>query len=89
MVCDGLFDWPYALLGAAHRHWVKAKESAATAYDKLAYCANKLGFKSPVYLILLVSLMHVLGNLTRAAVTSFAIVKEEREAQKKAADVKA
>lgn len=81
MVLDGLFDWPYALLGAAHRHWVESKSKAQTAYDKLAWCANKFGLQSPAWAILLSAGAHVLFQLLYSAVKSWQLVKEEREAE--------
>lgn len=78
MVLGGLFDWPYALLGASHRHWLEAKEKAKTAYDKLAWGFNKLGFQSPVWAIVFTSATHVAFQLLYAGAKSWSIVKEER-----------
>lgn len=80
MVLDGLFDWPYALLGAAHRHWVDAKAKAQTAYEKLAWCFNKFGLSSPAWAIALSAGSHVTFQLLYSAVKSWRIVKEEAEA---------
>lgn len=83
MVLGGLFDWPYALLGVGHRHWLDAKEKAQTAYDKLAWAFNKFGLQSPAWTIALTAGSHVVFQLLYSAMKSWSIVKAEQEAEDK------